>query len=203
MATFDGSAVSTPWFVVLTAARRNGVRFRLNSGRRSMAQQLALYRAYRAGRGNLAAFPSPFAPHIRVGRDDHALDVNALDGGAARLDAWCTERGFPLDHTVRNEPWHVELRGGHERLRTFARLIDAVVPGDPTVRRGSHGRAVKTLQVLLRRAGYLRPSWSAHTKYTLTVRRAVRAFQRKHRLTPDGVVGPATWRALRRATEGK
>ncbi|MBA2734757.1 MAG: peptidoglycan-binding protein, partial [Acidobacteria bacterium] len=25
---------------------------------------------------------------------------------------------------------------------------------------------------------------------------AVRAFQRTHRLTPDGIVGPRTWRAL-------
>jgi murein L,D-transpeptidase YcbB/YkuD len=69
------------------------------------------------------------------------------------------------------------------------------------IRRGSHGLAVRHLQVLLRGAGYLPRRWRAHTKYTLAVRRAVRQFQRKHNMQVDGIVGPATWKAIRAAYE--
>lgn len=89
------------------------------------------------------------------------------------------------------EDWHALIRlEGVTRPPAVARVI----------RKGSRpGRDIQTLQVLLRRAGYLRDSWHAHTKYTLTVRRAVRAFQKHAHLHVDGVVGPKTLAALRRA----
>ena len=34
-------------------------------------------------------------------------------------------------------------------------------------------------------------------------KRAVKHFQRSHNLTPDGIVGPATWAALRRAAHSR
>jgi hypothetical protein len=89
------------------------------------------------------------------------------------------------------EPWHVKVN----------LAIAFRAPRTPywlrVVRRGSRGDHVKRLQVLLRRHGYLRASWKAHTKYTLAVRRAVRKCQRAHHVKADGVVGPATWHMLR------
>jgi hypothetical protein len=109
---FDGRKVSTYWDVVLTEARRQGVKFRLNSGRRTISEQLYLYR----NRGNpgfarVVAFPSPNAPHIRVGRQAHALDINAADGGETRLQRWLESKGAHPTNPVRGEPWHIELSG--------------------------------------------------------------------------------------------
>lgn len=62
------------------------------------------------------------------------------------------------------------------------------------VRRGSHGSDVEALQGALEAAGYdcggVDGSFGAHTEA------AVRAFQRDHGLSVDGVVGPRTWAAL-------
>lgn len=121
---FDGHRVSEPWFQVLTAARGDGVRFRLNSGRRTMAEQQRLYDLYRAGRGALAAVPNARAPHIREGRDDHALDVDMYWGdGIAGLRRWLLAHRVATSLTVPGEGWHLEadsaaaLRAAAERLR--------------------------------------------------------------------------------------
>jgi cell wall-associated NlpC family hydrolase len=60
--------------------------------------------------------------------------------------------------------------------------------GPATLTVGSSGTAVKKLQRKLhvQRTGY----------YGSQTKRAVKRFQRRHGLTADGVVGPATWRAL-------
>jgi peptidoglycan hydrolase-like protein with peptidoglycan-binding domain len=60
------------------------------------------------------------------------------------------------------------------------------------LKRGSHGAAVKRLQ----RALHLAPVDGAFGAGTA---RAVRRFQRRHHLHADGIVGPSTWRMIRRA----
>lgn len=127
---FDGSRVSRAWWEVLTAARRDGVDFRVNSGKRTLAEQTALFRQNMIRPGvpkpgrPLTAFPSPFAPHIRTGRIDHAIDVRdenlfALGGGAERLMAWGKANGVAIARTVRTEAWHLEAPA--DQLRAFAR----------------------------------------------------------------------------------
>ena len=61
-------------------------------------------------------------------------------------------------------------------------------PGRPTLRRGAEGEFVKQLQQKLgvEVVGHFGPRTEA----------AVRAFQREHKIVPDGIVGPKTWRAL-------
>lgn len=104
-----GIRVSREWSIVLTAADRAGVRFTLTSGHRTFGEQAELRRLYEAGRGNLAAVPSHAAPHIRTGRADHALDVNALDGGETRLQRWIERQGARPTNPVAGEAWHLEL----------------------------------------------------------------------------------------------
>lgn len=57
----------------------------------------------------LAAVPSCAAPHIRCDRADHAVDVNAIDGGAWRLFVWLRAQGAQPAFTVPGEPWHIEI----------------------------------------------------------------------------------------------
>lgn len=91
-----------------------------------MREQLALFRQNMhlvAGRfvprprRPLTAKPTPFAPHILVGRANHAIDVNALDGGEARLQRWLESHGATVTNPVPGEAWHMVISG-----RDLARL---------------------------------------------------------------------------------
>jgi hypothetical protein len=109
---FDGHLVSAEHHTVLTAARRAGIDFELDSGHRTMAEQTLLVHekgVWSPANPHGAAVPSPSAPHIRIGRPDHALDVNSLDGGATRLATWIRARGARVLFTVPPEPWHMEI----------------------------------------------------------------------------------------------
>jgi hypothetical protein len=109
MAEFQGKRVSRTWKRVLSSAERHGIDFRLNSGRRTMREQWALWRAWRNGTGNLAAFPSPIAPHIRVGLPNHAIDVDQFVGdGEAGLQRWLSRHGVPAVNNVPGEGWHLD-----------------------------------------------------------------------------------------------
>jgi hypothetical protein len=125
---FDGSKVSSDWDDVLTHARRMGVDFHLNSGRRTMREQWALFGqnmrrvgvrwVQRPGRP-LTAFPSPNAPHIRVGRQAHALDVQTP--GETNLQRYLRREGLHPVNDVAGEPWHLTV--GERELRAYARRI--------------------------------------------------------------------------------
>src|SRR5215217_1354500 len=99
--------VSDHWYVVLSAARRDGVSFTVTDGHRTMAEQQARYDVFLRNGSPTAARPSATAPHIRTGREDHAIDVNALDGGAGRLAAWLRAHGAAASFPVPGEPWHI------------------------------------------------------------------------------------------------
>lgn len=64
----------------------------------------------------------------------------------------------------------------------------------PTVNWGSTGQHVINLQTKLKQWGYYKGVVDG--KYGAGTAEAVKSFQRKNGLTADGVVGPATWRAL-------
>jgi hypothetical protein len=120
---FRGRTVSREWAIVLTAAAEH-VAFALDSGHRTMREQRALYQHFLRFGSPLAAKPGADAPHIRLGRFDHAIDVNALDGGAGRLAVWLRNMGAHPTFPVRGEPWHIEMPA--EDLRSLAaRLADS------------------------------------------------------------------------------
>lgn len=191
---FQGLKVSDEWDVVLTAAHKD-VDFTLTSGRRTMSDQRRLYRLYRAGKGNLAAYPSPNAPHIRVGRPNHAIDVDALDGGEARLEAWLRKNGVSPTNPVRGEAWHMEL-SARELKRLTARLSNTGYL--PILRKGSTQRTeIRILQRWLRALGFR--SVTVNGKYDLKTRLAVRRWQRKNGIKPTTgtAFGPKAWRKMR------
>ena len=68
-----------------------------------------------------------------------------------------------------------------------------------TLRQGSKGEQVKTLQRLLNSMGYVGKNGRALAvdgSMGQNSTHAVQAFQKAKKLAPDGVVGSKTWRAL-------
>lgn len=197
--TFDGCRVSREWLVVLTAAREDGVRFRLNSGQRTMAEQQKLYDQNMSGGrprpGHpLTARPDRNAPHIRAGHPHHAIDINALDGGETRLQRWLTvEQNVRPTNPVPGEAWHLEL--SEPQLVALAAQLEA-----PTIRKGTiNRRGVRQLQRLLRALNVT--GVPLNGRYDLRTRAGVKRWQRKHGIPTDAraTVGPRTWAALRKA----
>lgn len=99
------------------AAAAQGLELTIESGFRTSAEQLELYRAWRHGDGNRAARP---------GRSNHqsgrALDLTVSD---SRVRTWLAANAddFGFRRTVRGEPWHYEYvrvpraRGAHRHHR--------------------------------------------------------------------------------------
>lgn len=124
MSRYHGKRVSRQWRIVLNEAERDGVLFTVNSGRRTMAEQWRLVRqkgVWSPSNPHGAARPAPWAPHIRVGRQDHALDIDTGGGGETRLQGWLVKHHAAAVNTVPGEPWHLEVPRG--QLRKLARRI--------------------------------------------------------------------------------
>ena len=73
---------------------------------------------------------------------------------------------------------------------------DTPMPKHVTIRRGDSGEDVRICQELLMKAGYDVGSYGADGKFGAKTQSAVKAFQRDHGLTADGIVGPKTWEVL-------
>jgi peptidoglycan hydrolase-like protein with peptidoglycan-binding domain len=67
---------------------------------------------------------------------------------------------------------------------------------EPTVRRGSKGEAVQIAQFLLSAQGFGLAPHQVDGNFGQATHDAVVRFQRAHKLTADGVVGPGTWKQL-------
>ena len=66
----------------------------------------------------------------------------------------------------------------------------------PTLRKGDKGPYVTLAQTELIQRGYALPKYGADGDFGNETLAAVKAFQKDHGLTADGVIGQATWEAL-------
>jgi TP901 family phage tail tape measure protein len=87
-------------FALSKMATGTGTHINVASGYRSIAEQAALYALYQSGQGNLAAAPSPNAPHVRGYAADISPDRGTFGGVAGN---------YGLGFTVPSEAWHIEL----------------------------------------------------------------------------------------------
>lgn len=219
---FKGKRVSVAQYYIFMEcerrlANRGGVP--LNSGHRSMSEQAALVR--RKGLYNAttnphgAAWPNRNAPHIWVGRANHAVDIDqfagaGIDAVLTTIRTMCAQANIPFGwrKTVSTEPWHVQelneanviaLGRAYKRKPT---ILDRL--RHSPLRPGSRSPDVIAIQKWLSRAPR-----GAKWKYTGRIAknigtqgphltRLVKEFQKHVGLKVDGIVGPKTAAAMRR-----
>ena len=113
----------------------------VQSGGRTMAEQASLYQAYLNGTGNLAAAPSPTAPHIMGVAADITPGSEVFGSAAAR---------FGLGFTVPGESWHIQLLSSVGALPSQAGAGGTPGAKSPRIKspklKGSKGASKKMLQ---------------------------------------------------------
>ncbi len=99
--------------------------------------------------------------------------------------------GLLVDGVVGPHTW-AKLKAGGGSATSGGGGTSAAMP---TLKRGSQGAAVKTLQTLLKQKGF--HAGPVDGDFGPVTEAAVRSFQKAKKLVVDGVVGPVTWTALR------
>ncbi len=101
------------------------------------------------------------------------------------------------------QPRYRRLQAALERYRAIVAAGGwEALPSDPVLKKGSHSPAVSALRKRLGAEGY---DASAETTEAMDeiLEAAVRAYQARNGLAPDGVVGPDTWTALNVSAEAR
>ena len=191
-------------YVVCTEAIRRGIidPDDLNEGRRTMAEQWHFWR----NQPPLAAFPNPNAPHIWANRPNHAIDANSFNGAARQLANFYESLGIDVVFNVPGESWHFQPTSAGQLKEGAYRILrkrDAEVSkkGETEKRISFFKHQLHFLKDPDSRKVYYRPGepkpsegWTDH--FNEELESAVAAFQRDHNLKPDGIIGPATNKAI-------
>jgi GH25 family lysozyme M1 (1,4-beta-N-acetylmuramidase) len=196
---FHDRRVSASHLALLEEAERRGIITKINSGRRSMLDQWRLVRekgVYHPTRNpGGAALPSPNAPHIWVGRENHAIDEDAPHP-VHELAAFYRDVGVPVSFEVATEAWHFRPPDEQALIRAAGSLRD--IRGLlATLKPGMRHQDVRFARTLLRRHDALPKGPNRTPVYGVAMRAATKRFQKARGLKPDAVIGPATWKALR------
>ena len=94
-----------------------------------------------------------------------------------------------------NGYWHYNYAGGYRGRDP------GPSGGPPPLRQGSRGKRVTQLQRRLRRMGHTEVRADGH--FGQSTARALKAFQRNHKLNADGVYGQGTDKRLKAALKGR
>lgn len=179
----------------------------LNEGRRTLGEQ----RHFWNNQPPPAAFPSPFAPHIKVGLPNHAIDAN--DGPVDRLAAFYRSLGIPVAFNVPSEGWHMDVLSAVALVRAARRITKTrkkarLARDRAELHKGERSTEVKWLKHQLhyirdphtRRpyfaAGRRKPDDGWDVWFNEDLEAAVKRFQRDHKLKVDGVAGANTERKI-------
>lgn len=160
------------------------------SSYRTLAQQKYLWNLYVSGRGNLAARP---------GTSNHGWGL-AVDCASQHVRWVVDQIGAKYGFAKRwsdapGEWWHIRWRAGSYPAVTAYRKAHT----HRVLRRGMSGSDVGKVQSRLAHLGWHSvPSKGekGHGYFGDATVRAVKRFQAKHNLKPDGIVGAGTWAKL-------
>lgn len=159
---------------------------------RSIAEQWQRWRAYRAGRGNLAAYPNKFAPHVR----GVAFDTHTTTGGKyspSKAHTWLVKGGVGSDvnvgeHIKANEHGYVRTVNKGPRRERWHFAYNAA----RDKWKGKHAKYLK-LQKALREAGCTLDCDGVFGHQTFVV---LGKFQKDHDIAVTYIDGPETWSLL-------
>jgi len=174
------------------SVRTRGVTLRASSARtayRPLKDQWYFWDQYQNHGGNLAAYP---------GTSNHGLGL-AVDFATQEMRQIVNEIGAEFGWAKKwsdapGERWHIKWRPGEYAA------VNAYKPVR-VLKNGSKGVAVFTLQRRLRYLGYTKAAPTG--VFGPKTARTVRAFQRRHHLTPDGIAGEKTQKFISDLTAAK
>jgi hypothetical protein len=199
--------LSVPHYIVCSEAIRRGIiePDDLNEGRRTMAEQWAFFR----NQPPLAAFPRPTAPHIKVGLDNHDLDVNSFNGASRRLAKFYESLGIDVSFCVGGEDWHICVHSEAQLQRAAAKITrerDRQISkqGETEKRISFFKHQLHFIKDPDTKKPYYRPGTNKPSEgysdfFNEDLEKAVKAFQRDRGMKADGIIGPATDKAIDKA----
>ena len=205
------TAGNMPSLHLLIAGRSDlpGLLAQLGLGRDGTFYVIAAGRANHAGVGSWAGITTGNTSFIGIEAENDgtgeawpAVQLDAYQRGVAAIlrrlgagaDMCCGHKEYARPAGRKSDPILDMAAFRHEVAallsgRTSPPLIAAIDAGArPTLRRGDKGDAVRRLQILL--------GVGTDGFFGAATEAALRAFQRRLELVPDGIAGPATWQAL-------
>lgn len=189
---FHGKRVSRSHYAMLLEAEHRGLISAINQGRRTIAEQWVFWRIYKRDGHPVAAFPSPSAPHIKWGKENHAIDADAPQPVHHLADFYRSE-GVPVAFNVLSEAWHMDTLD-EGKLKQAARRYNW--RDRPVIRPGQKVVGVRLLKKLLYQHG-LRGFNRFSPVYDKKTVEAVKRLQKRHAIKPDGVIDSQIWYIIR------
>ena len=154
-----------------------------------------------AARGEINTMPKNLVCCVYKRRDERMTHTGMSMGDGAGGVIHCSTTVKRGNAYTDNSPWtHWGIPKGLYTTEVLRKEGISVADNTPTLRRGSEGEAVEELQVLLN-AKY-GADLDVDGKFGAKTEAAVKAFQKGHGLTADGVVGAKTRKALGLAFDG-
>ena len=118
---------------------------------------------------------------------------------AGKWTYWGELVGVDYDHSVSSDSVIPTISSGVILSGARSGVEGSPSVSRPVLRKGSKGDAVRELQTMLDKLGYDLGPCGIDGDFGKATEAAVRSFQSDHRLTVDGICGPATYGELEKA----